>query len=268
MANKKKDQVNYDLSRFNSTRHGILSKHTLLPWEPREEYEDLHLSLRQEYAPAGITEEHLVEEIAGIIWRKGRLRLAETSVFRKRYTELVIDSSYLVAEAGLLGRERLRTPIPEGSIGYKEHWVEPLFSLNSEGEVRALKLSMEEIQYIDKALEILKAKGPDAYRLASEALGAVLDTWKKVMADNNNKPSAEDLQNYLLDLRATDQKRLVVLGNLHTIMEQAHGESHDPENLDKLSRYEVFLDRKLERILSMLLKLQALRREKEGKVIE
>ncbi len=48
----KKDQGehppgNYGSSRLNATRHGILSKHILFPWEPREEYEDLHLSLRE-----------------------------------------------------------------------------------------------------------------------------------------------------------------------------------------------------------------------------
>ena len=33
-------------------------------------------ALAQEHAPHGPTEEHLVEEIAGVIWRKRRLRLA------------------------------------------------------------------------------------------------------------------------------------------------------------------------------------------------
>jgi hypothetical protein len=274
MGDRKKNQAdnpsgNYKLSRLNATRHGILSQHTLLPWEPQEEYGDLHLSLRQEYAPMGITEEHLVEEIAGIIWRKRRLRLAETSVFRKRYSKLVTDSSSLVAESGLLGKERLRIPIPEGSPWPEEHWVEPILSMNPEETPRLLKSCLEDIKFINRALEILKAKSPDAYRLASEAMGADrLAPWKMVMADKSVKPSAEDLQGYLEGLLDVHRKRFVVLSNLSMIMEQAHGESHDPENLDKLSRYEVFLDRKLERILSMLLKLQALRREKEERVIE
>jgi hypothetical protein len=37
----------------------------------------------------------------------------------------------------------------------------------------------------------------------------------------------------------------------------------DTARLENLSRYEIFLDRKLERTLSMLLKLQALRQEQE-----
>jgi len=40
---------------------------------------------------------------------------------------------------------------------------------------------------------------------------------------------------------------------------QAFGQALEPDRLDKLARYEVHLDRKLERMLAMLLKLQDLR---------
>jgi hypothetical protein len=49
------------------------------------------------------------------------------------------------------------------------------------------------------------------------------------------------------------------LANRPLIREQAFGESLDPEKLERLSRYEVHLDRKLERVLSMLVKLKELR---------
>ena len=42
---------------------------------------------------------------------------------------------------------------------------------------------------------------------------------------------------------------------------QAFGQSLDPDKLSRLARYEVHLDRKLERTLAMLLRLQDLRRE-------
>ena len=44
------------------------------------------------------------------------------------------------------------------------------------------------------------------------------------------------------------------------IREQACGEAVDPDRLERLARYEVHLDRKLERMLAMLFKLQELRR--------
>jgi hypothetical protein len=45
-------------------------RHTLLAWENREEYLTLLEALVAEHQPQGPTEEHLVEELAGIIWRK------------------------------------------------------------------------------------------------------------------------------------------------------------------------------------------------------
>ena len=65
-----------EITRFNALRHGVLSRYTVLPWEDAAEYRDLVASLVAEHAPHGPTEEHLVEELAGILWRKGRLRLA------------------------------------------------------------------------------------------------------------------------------------------------------------------------------------------------
>src|SRR5215467_5275033 len=73
----------YDASRFNALRHGVLSAHTVLPWEDKAEYEALLNALVKEYAPHGPTEEHLVEEVAGVIWRKRRLRLAEAASYRR-----------------------------------------------------------------------------------------------------------------------------------------------------------------------------------------
>ena len=49
------------------------------------------------------------------------------------------------------------------------------------------------------------------------------------------------------------------LANRPLVREQAFGESLDPDRLERLGRYEVHLDRKLERTLAMLLKLKELR---------
>jgi len=49
------------------------------------------------------------------------------------------------------------------------------------------------------------------------------------------------------------------LTNRPLIREQAFGEALDPDKLERLGRYEVHLDRKLERMLGMLLRLKDLR---------
>jgi hypothetical protein len=49
------------------------------------------------------------------------------------------------------------------------------------------------------------------------------------------------------------------LANRPLIREQAFGQALDPDKLERLSRYEVHLDRKLERMLSMPIRLRELR---------
>src|SRR3954451_13927576 len=71
------------VTRFNALRHGVLSRYTVLPWENGEEYQTLVAALVAEHAPQGPTEEYLVEELAGILWRKRRLRLAKAAAHRR-----------------------------------------------------------------------------------------------------------------------------------------------------------------------------------------
>jgi hypothetical protein len=58
-------------------KHGILSKLAVLAHEDHAEFDDLLAALIDEHQPAGITERHLIEELATIIWRKRRVLLAE-----------------------------------------------------------------------------------------------------------------------------------------------------------------------------------------------
>jgi hypothetical protein len=73
----------YKTTRFNALRHGVLSRYTVLPWEDEGEYRALLDALVGERAPQGPTEGHLVEELAGILWRKRRLRLAEAAAYHR-----------------------------------------------------------------------------------------------------------------------------------------------------------------------------------------
>jgi len=61
----------------------VLSRYAVLAWEDADEYRALVGALAAEHAPQGPTEEHLVEELAGILWRKRRLRLAEAAPHRR-----------------------------------------------------------------------------------------------------------------------------------------------------------------------------------------
>src|SRR3954463_2741298 len=80
------------VTRFNALRHGVRSRYTVLPWEDPEEYQTLVAALVAEHAPQGPTEEHLVEELAGILWRKRRLRLAEAAAYRRGLNQTFASS--------------------------------------------------------------------------------------------------------------------------------------------------------------------------------
>ena len=59
------------------------------------------------------------------------------------------------------------------------------------------------------------------------------------------------------DTRGKERKQEISRRPL--LRDQAFGESLDPDKLERLGRYEVHLDRKLERMLAMLLRLKDLR---------
>jgi hypothetical protein len=69
----------YDNSRMNAVQHGVLTRLTVLPWEDQSAYETLLTALEAEHQPHGPTQAHLVEELAGVLWRKRRLQRAEAA---------------------------------------------------------------------------------------------------------------------------------------------------------------------------------------------
>ena len=77
----------YEIVRFNALKHGILSRYTVLSHENHADYESLVNSLMDEHLPAGATEQHLVEELASVIWRKRRVLQAEGATINKGLKE-------------------------------------------------------------------------------------------------------------------------------------------------------------------------------------
>jgi hypothetical protein len=129
------------------------------------------------------------------------------------------------------------------------------------------------------------AEGSSIFRFSPAAWGWILhlgyqaalaalreDTqawWADVLARNldeleeGDEPAtadAEGLRRFLeAEVLSWFEMRKKELSNRPLIREQAFGESLDPEKLERLARYEVHLDRKLERTLAMLFRLKELR---------
>jgi hypothetical protein len=122
-----------------------------------------------------------------------------------------------------------------------------------------------------RALNLLGSKRNDAYEAALEALREDTQSWwadtlaggPDELGEGEEPATAdvEGLRHFLEgEVLPWFENRKKELANRPLIREQAFGEALDPDNLERLSRYEVHLDRKLERMLTMLLRLKDLRR--------
>lgn len=247
------------LVRFNATRHGVLSRYTVLPWEDADEYAAVLDALREEHAPQGPTEEHLVEELAGIFWRKRRLRLAEGAAHRRGLHKTMESYSNTASSAlahlhGGEGTEGVRAAIRDTPADTKE-------------ALRDLKADEATTR---RALELIGSRRNDRYEAALEALREDTRGWwtDQLACDPDEldegeapyRPDADHLRRFIeTHVLAWYGQRRTELEHRSLIREQAFGESLDAGKLEVLGRYEVHLDRKLERMLSMLLRLKELR---------
>src|SRR6516165_10404318 len=242
-------------TRFNALRHGVLSRYTVLPWEDADEYQAIVAALVGEYTPQGPTEEHLVEEIAGIMWRKRRLRLAEAAAHRRGLEETL--ESY---------RETVKVALVHLGATVADTQEDMADMAADEAMTR-------------RALELLGSKRNDAYEAGLAAyeagLAALREDIQSLWADRlardpdklgeDEQPATADVEGLRRFLEGEvlpwfDNRRKE-LANRPLIREQAFGEALDPDKLERLGRYEIHLDRKLERMLAMLLRLKDLRRE-------
>jgi hypothetical protein len=249
-----------DITRFNALRHGVLSRYTVLPWESADEYRAVLEALVAEHGPQGPTEEHLVEEIAGILWRKRRLRLAEAAAHRRGLEGTL--ASY---------RETVKMALVHlDTSGQSERVVDAIRATVADTQEDMTDMAADETMTRD-ALELLGSKRNDAYEAALAALRE--DTqlwWADTLAGDldelgeGKEPATADVEGLRRFLEGEVlpwfENRRKEIANRPLIREQAFGDALDPNKLEQLGRYEVHLDRKLERMLTMLLRLKDLRR--------
>jgi hypothetical protein len=231
--------------RFNALQHGILSRYTVLAHESGEEYEGLLAALTQEHQPAGATEAHLVEELAGAIWRKRRVLQAEGASINR----------------GLKATVSAAAPFVAGLFGSATD-IRDLVGMTPDEVAEGQRDARHDLEATQEALSILGRGGSSAYEKALRALRAdSRDWWFERVEGGKYESTAEGLTAfidehlYVYCLSAEKEAR-----QHDAIKAQALGEGVQAYRLEKLNRYETHLDRKFERTLAMLLKLKELRR--------
>ena len=243
-------------SRFNALKHGILSRYTVLSHENHADYESLVNALMDEHLPAGATEQHLIEELASVIWRKRRVLQSEGATINKGLKETARNAKSIVLAA---------VPFVTGLSGeYTD--LRDVMSLTDEEAVTDQRNASADVQACYRATKLLRTGGATAYAKAVRALHPESRAmWEDSVADGENTPTAEGLAAFIQQHLEPVARELEKEARHHeAIKNQAMGEGLQAWKLEKLSRYETHLDRKFERTLGMLVKLKELRTQRTG----
>lgn len=255
----------YTLSKHNATKHGVFSKNTVMEWESKEDYDSLVDCLVKEYQPKQITERYLVEEIASIMWRKNRLKYAERARLQSSLNSQVnpkLGSFHnQCADDALLLRD--------GGI----HNSDAKKSLTSNQECTQLEVNALQSK-VDSCVDLIKnlKSNSISYENACEALHKdIVKEWKnvKMYDDAGNQYDStslisEDLEKWLERKKKSYKEKIYQLQNRAQIKHQVIGSTLIPDGYtDQFIRCENHLDRKFEKTLSMLVKLQELRSTKD-----
>jgi hypothetical protein len=243
---------NYEAVRFNAMKHGILSRLTVLAHEDAGEFADLLAALSEEHRPAGMTERHLIEELAAIIWRKRRVLMAEGANINHGLKSAARNAEGVVPAAA---------PFEFGLSG-KDTDLRDLMDLTPEDVVEQQREAQHDLNVTRKAVAILRRGGANAYEKALRALlPDSRDWWQEYVNDEEYPATAEGLTEFIQEHLEPFCIGVEKTARHHeAIKAQAIGEGLQVHRLEKLNRYETHLDRKFERTLAMILKLKELRR--------
>ena len=108
-------------TRYNATKHGILSGRVLIQLgegkEDPEEFQRLSDAMREDFSPQGAVEELYVEDLIAIAWRMRRIHAYETAVISKQKDEALKNwdkqQPYPVAINRWVAEQTRKTPTPK-----------------------------------------------------------------------------------------------------------------------------------------------------------
>lgn len=241
----------YEAVRFNALKHGILSRYTVLSHENHADYESLVNSLMDEHLPAGATEQHLIEELASVIWRKRRVLQAEGATINQDLKAVASDTKAVVQAAAPFQRGVYSQTIDLGDM----------MDLSQAEVTEQQRAAGQDMESLQKASRLLRQAAKGAYK---KALAALLPDsqamWRDAIAAEQYVGNAQGLSLYLDEVLYPLIIQMDKEARYHEdIKNQALGQGLIAYKLQQLSRYETHLDRKFERTLVMLIKLKEMR---------
>ena len=241
----------YEAVRFNALKHGILSRYTVLSHENHADYESLVNSLMDEHLPAGATEQHLIEEMASVIWRKRRVLQAEGATINQDLKSVASNTKAVVQAAAPFQRGVYSQSIDLGDV----------MDLSQDEVTEHQRAASQDMESLKKASRLLRQAAKGAYK---KAIAALLpdsrEMWREAIAAEQYTDDSQGLSSYINEVLYPLIIQMDKEARYHEdIKNQALGQGLIAYKLQQLSRYETHLDRKFERTLGMLIKLQEIR---------
>lgn len=255
-------QKDSSVSKYNSLRTGLRTQAVLLPWESEQEYQQLRHELIDHHNPVGPTELHLVDEIASVIWRSQRVKMAEASLYRRELADDVgIHANEKVIKAAVIGKApsylQLGSVALAETVGPAEDMASLAQASKDLGKLTPLIDKIAAAKDYEAAVKMLGNPDAVAY-FEREWLGeeGTDDDGNEIVFTKSPAHLAMYLDNEVVPEL---QKKSMQHRYAQDIANQLQGQAFNPEKLELIGRYETQLDRKLERMLAMLLKTQELR---------
>ncbi len=237
----------------------MLSRLKVLPWEDPQELEEIQNSFLEEHQPKGATETYLVLELANMAFRRQRAYLAENALVCKKLSGLdgYSLSHYIAKEAGLLEKEACKQGDDKNQDKLKD-----VFYHDFESD----KLEINERNQIIQDMQKLIKSNLSYTEMLSKLDSDLVELWQGYLEYDEGKCYTATKQSLIDCLKEHviewNRERNASIKARPYIRQHAICSAYIPdERTETLQRYEITLDRRFERILSMLLKLQNVRRE-------
>jgi hypothetical protein len=249
----------YALSKHNATKHGVFSKNTVMEWENKEDYDSLVDCLVEEYQPKHISEIYLVEELASVMWRKNRLRYSENTQLQTKLNDIV-NHNYSQESC-------INDALLEKDSNVYDDEVKSSLTASTEAIDKDISAVQSYKDICSKVIKILNKTNSyeDGFKLLPNHIqNEWEDEWKYSKGDISDS-TAEGLFSWLEEKKETYDECIYHLENKDKIKAQVIGNAFMPnKETDQFIRCENHLDRKFEKTLSMLVKLQELKSTKDA----
>jgi hypothetical protein len=267
-------------SKLNSVKYGIFSNVLLLGSESREEFDELVSGLRDDYQPVGKLEETLVDHLTVTFWRLRRLLTAEVAEIARSMPAASFQDDDLTRLAVLrrmfnFGQGMFSSAFINRSVPDLTSAISTMNRLRDTIEREGLSWQRDREMLEDVFGKSNEPQPGDAEEQTETAAGPSGSGSSKSLISRYREAAESNYE----DDESAAQAAEAIVSDIDTFLENAHEVCRHwieqdeidrvrqrdaalipkPEVAEKLLRYQIMLDRSVERTLTQLERLQRMR---------